>query len=84
MGAISRRRSPTSPAAVRIDENGNIRDTMIEGGTESVRRMHRILYWFGLPGSICEHFVSVDLFGIWRRHLVWAKQDGDELRNTVR
>jgi hypothetical protein len=82
MSPIKRRQPPASPAAVRIDENGNVRDTMIEG-TESVRRYRRIIYWFGLPGSVWEHCVSVDLFGIWRRHLVWAKRDGDELRNTV-
>jgi hypothetical protein len=81
MSPIHRRRPPASPAAV-LDEHGNVRDSMIEG-TESVRRYWRIIYWFGIPGSIWEHCVSVDLFGIWRRHLVWAKRDGDELRNTV-
>jgi hypothetical protein len=82
MSPIKRRHPKASPAAVRIDENGDVRDTMLEG-TESVRPYWRIIYWFGLPRNLLEHFISVDLFGIWRRHLVWAKRDGDELRNTV-
>jgi hypothetical protein len=82
MSPINRRRPPASSPAAVLDEHGNVRDTMIEG-TESARRYWRIFYWFGIPGSIWENCVSVDLFGIWRRHLVWAKRDGHELRNTV-
>jgi hypothetical protein len=81
MSPINRRR-PTASATAVLDEHGNVRDTMIEG-TESVRHYWRIIYFFGIPWNILEHCVSVDLFSIWRRHLVWAKRDGDELRNTV-
>lgn len=81
MSPTNRRRSPAAPVVV-LDEHGAVHDTMIEG-SESIKQCWRIFYWFGLPGSLLATCISIDLFGIWRRHLVWAKRDGDDLRNTV-
>lgn len=43
----------------------------------------RVWAGFCVQGSLWENFVSIDLFGIWRRHVVWAKHDGDELRTIL-
>ena len=38
--------------------------------------------WFRLPG-MAGHLIPVDLGARYRRHLVWAKTDGDKLLQTV-
>lgn len=41
------------------------------------------VFWFGLPGRLIEHAISVDHMFIWRQHLMWSKRNGDELRNIL-
>ena len=35
--------------------------------------------WYRALKSVCDVFISVELTGIWRLHLVYAKKDGKEL-----
>lgn len=41
------------------------------------------LYFFGMPRTIFEFIVSVDLSNVWRQHLVWSKKNGDDLKKIV-
>lgn len=40
-------------------------------------------FWFGIPENWFEHIICVDLFGMWRRHLIWSKPSGSELREVM-
>ncbi|CAB9510573.1 expressed unknown protein [Seminavis robusta] len=47
----------------------------------------RLAVWmaflFGVTRSPWEYLITVDLSNTWRRHLVWSKKNGDELKNVV-
>lgn len=41
------------------------------------------VFWVGIPASPLEHFVSVELTSLWRRHLIWSKPAGRILRESL-
>ena len=57
--------------------------------TFSAEKPKAFTYWQGilnfwyLPYSLSSHFMSADLSARYRRHLVWAKDDGEKLLNVV-
>jgi hypothetical protein len=74
-----RRRSPSTVAGQATEVETP--QTKTKGGLVLSRHFWGV--WFGIHGSVWENFVSIDLSGLWRRHVVWAKNDGGDLRNTV-
>jgi hypothetical protein len=40
-------------------------------------------FWFGIPENWFEHIICVDLSGMWRRHLIWSKPAGNDLREVL-
>jgi hypothetical protein len=40
-------------------------------------------FWIGIPASVLDHFVSVELSTLWRRHLIWSKPAGRALREVL-
>jgi len=41
------------------------------------------IFWIGVPGSFVDHFLSVELSSLWRRHLIWSKPAGKLLREAL-
>ena len=74
----SQENSPDAEAleALELPETGEKADTSL------LRTLQRIAAFSCLPRYI-EYIVSVDLTGLWRRHLVWSKKDGDDLLRIV-
>jgi hypothetical protein len=44
---------------------------------------HWRIFWFGIPENWFDHFLCVDLSALWRRHLIWSKPAGNELREAL-
>jgi hypothetical protein len=40
-------------------------------------------FWVGIPDSLVEHVICVDTSGLWRRHIIWSKPAGRELRRAL-
>jgi hypothetical protein len=78
---VARRHTTASPPTLG-DAAGRIQERTQES-SYWMKRIWRVWFWYGLHGSPWEHMVSIDLGLLWRRHLVWAKSDGDQLRNIV-
>lgn len=78
-GADDGSREPAAPAPPELKQGDGLAETILR---EDRSRTWRLMNNFRLM-SVWDFVVSVDLTALWRRHLVWAKEDGDELLEIV-
>lgn len=51
----------------------------VEGEGKPSNDFTRVTTWYSLQQNIIEYLTPLDLCAIYRRHLVWSKNDGDDL-----
>jgi hypothetical protein len=71
----------------RLPQQQQVLSASLAARAEDIYKHHnrfwRIIFWFGLPMDWTGHILPVDLRSEWRQHLVWAKNDGEKLLQTV-